>query len=354
MSAKDCHQIVVSNDGSFRATIYGQSEDGKFESVMDRVHYGIEAGVQNVFYDPTQIYWWNKYNPFRVIGNCDDGDRTKEFTDPTLLNFSKDSENEAVYVVKGNQSNPEIHFKEIRLVENIRQITVSNNGTFTANIHVINAGYEYAKFDYELKPGVKEGDKDIIFDLTDPGFQLKERDMFRVQVVSRLSPYEADQDAKSTAARWFMFTKDSKNEAVYGVTGDKYRPDISLEQVRPISEPTPVGNARQITISNSGAFVASIYCVKTKTEHILEADVQVCVENIVFNLTKADWLKDGDNFRLKVVSTAGKAQSVDTTWLTYTKNSKNQALYDIAGSSSAPTITFKGLSPIVGPIKATA
>ncbi|KAF9072617.1 hypothetical protein BDP27DRAFT_1320282 [Rhodocollybia butyracea] len=171
--------------------------------------------------------------------------------------------------------------------------------------------------------------------------------MFQLKVVSKLPNGETSEKADAT---WLMFTKDSKNEAVYDVTGELYRPNISFKQLRPISEPTPIGNARQITISNSGAFVASIYSVNTKTEHILEADIPVWIKNSVFDLTKADWLKDGDNFRLKVVSTTGKAQSIDATWLTYTKDSRNQALYDVAGSSSAPTITFKELRPIAGPI----
>ncbi|KAF9072616.1 hypothetical protein BDP27DRAFT_1360931 [Rhodocollybia butyracea] len=300
MSEKVCRQIVVSNNGTFTALIYGKNDPTQFESLLSPK---IEAGVQNVYFDLNKLYWWRHFDT-----------------------FDKDSENEAVYVVEGSSEKFTITFKELRPIGNTRQITVSNNGTFTAHMYLINVN---TGLNHEIKPEVKAGDKDITFNLTEVD-QLKNRDMFQLKVASR-RPYDTDLTAAD--ATWLMFTNDSKNEALYSVAGvEGDYPSISFKQLRPISEPTPIGNARQITISNSGAFTASIYTVNTKTEHILE-DAQ------------ADWLKDGENFRLKVVS-AGKAQSIDATWLTYTKNSRNQALYDVAGSSSAPTITFKELRPI--------
>ncbi|KAF9064182.1 hypothetical protein BDP27DRAFT_1426124 [Rhodocollybia butyracea] len=145
-----------------------------------------------------------------------------------------------------------------------------------------------------------------------------------------------------------MFIEDSKNEAIYTAAGEYYWPQFYLKQVHPIEDPTPVGD---ITVYNSGSFISIISTINENTgiNHVLDPDIHAKGTG-VFDLTKVKGLKKGDTFQIKVICATSKAESTDETWLMYTDNSKNEAVYNVGGDANTPTIYFKELRPIVVPI----
>ncbi|KAJ7577889.1 hypothetical protein C8J56DRAFT_1031220 [Mycena floridula] len=107
-----------------------------------------------------------------------------------------------------------------------------------------------------------------------------------------------------------------------------------------------VGNVRQITVSNNGAYNANIRLVSGNgNTYPLSPKVEAGDKNIVFDLTKVQGPNNGDTFQVRVVSDVG-AQSTDQTVFTYTKNASNQAIYSVSGTSNAPVISFQNLSPL--------
>jgi len=105
------------------------------------------------------------------------------------------------------------------------------------------------------------------------------------------------------------------------------------------------GNIIKITVSNNGAFDASIYVLTgAGTPYALSPQVEAG-STISFDLTKVRGLNNGDIIQGRVVS-GQAAQSTDQTLFTYTKNSKNQAIYAVTGTANAPSIVFQNLEPI--------
>ncbi|KAJ7586274.1 hypothetical protein C8J56DRAFT_1165359 [Mycena floridula] len=107
-----------------------------------------------------------------------------------------------------------------------------------------------------------------------------------------------------------------------------------------------VGNARQITVSNNEAYNANIRLVSGNgNTYPLAPKVEAGDKNIIFDLTKVQGLNECITFQVRVVSDVG-AESTDQTVFTYTKNATNQAIYSVAGTSNAPMISFRNLSPL--------
>jgi len=105
------------------------------------------------------------------------------------------------------------------------------------------------------------------------------------------------------------------------------------------------GNIPKITVSNNGAFDASIYVLTgAGTPYALSPQVEAG-STISFDLTKVRGLNNGDIIQGRVVS-GQAAQYTDQTLLTYHNNAKSQAFDAIAGTANAPVITFQNLDPI--------
>lgn len=105
------------------------------------------------------------------------------------------------------------------------------------------------------------------------------------------------------------------------------------------------GNVLQFQVSNNGAFDASIYVITgAGTPYALSPQAAAGL-TVTFDLTKVRGLNNGDIIQARVVS-GQAAASTDSTLFTYTKNSKNQALYAVTGTANAPAISFQSLDPI--------
>ncbi|KAF9072530.1 hypothetical protein BDP27DRAFT_1445546 [Rhodocollybia butyracea] len=331
--------IIVSNDGTVNATVYARNDRG---GILQSLKPDVKALEKNVVIDLTKCQWLNDGVTFRL--------EIAEHTDPTWLKYRKDSENEAVYTVTYNAGQQYVSFQGLRpipdnpsppLAQNVRQITLLNSGSFISTIYSINA-----KTEHVLVPDVPVWVGSLVYDLTTTDW-LTNGDTFQVKVIC------ATTEAPSTDPTWLTLTNDAMNEAVYTITGDPTTPVISFKEIRPIVDTPPLENISQISVSDSGTFIATIYSINTDTQHVLEADIQVEVKNAVFDLTKVHWLKDGDELRLKVTCTTSKAQSTDATWVKFTSKSNNEAVYEISGSADKPNIAFKMLRAIgntAGPI----
>ncbi|KAF9072598.1 hypothetical protein BDP27DRAFT_1320234 [Rhodocollybia butyracea] len=361
MSGKVCRQIVVSNNGKFTASIYTNNPDIREEHLLEP---RIQAGDQNIVFDLTTAYWWKWSDKFQVevINWGTPAGIPPKSTDPTWLTFNKDSENEAVYSVAGDPNAPTISFKELRPIAHpkppapageCRQIVVSNNGKFTASIYTNNPDL---REEHLLEPKIEAGGQNIVFDLT-KGYWWKHSNKFQVEVINWDTP--AGNPPKSTDPTWLTFNHDSEYEAVYTVAGDPSAPTISFKELRPITNPKPPGapgECQQIVVSNNGNFTASIYTNNPdiREEHLLEPKIQAGGQNVVFDLTKAYWWKWSDKFQVEVINWDTPAgippKSTDRTWLTFNKDSGQEAVYTVTGEPNAPTISFKEIRRIAGPI----
>ncbi|KAF9072597.1 hypothetical protein BDP27DRAFT_1417947 [Rhodocollybia butyracea] len=225
-----------------------------------------------------------------------------------------------------------------------RQLFVTNNGNFFASISCVNSN---TQTEHILEPQIYPT-MQMFFDLTLVDW-IKNGDMvsassyfqFQVKVIS-----DAGNSPESTDPTWLTFNKDSNDQAMYTAAGDDKIPTISFQKLGPNQ------NCRQITVSNEGTYPAVISAANetTMVSNVMDPEVQAGAKNVVFDLTKVDWLKTGDTFRPTLFIASSGLQVRNSTRVMFNKDSKNKAVYVAGGGPDSPTFTFKEVCPIVGPI----
>ncbi|KAJ7579367.1 hypothetical protein C8J56DRAFT_1058970 [Mycena floridula] len=336
MSIGNVRQITVSNETTFDASIYVVTGTGAVYSLSPQ----FEAGNANIF-DLNKIQGLKDGGTFhvRVVSG-----QEEIYNDDTLFTYTKNSKDEAIYVIEGTANAPTVAFQILQTIINggsppppyVRQITFSNVTGFDASIYVVTG----AGAAYSLKPQLKAGNTNIVFDLnTVQG--LKNGDTFHVRVVS-------GQGAIKNDDKLLTYIKNSKSEAIYNIEGTANAPSVAFQILESIihSGSPPPPHVRQITVSNGAAFDASIYVITaTGAAYFLSPQLKAGNTNIPFDLIMVKGLKNGDTFHVRVVAYQGAVYDDDTR-LTYTKNSKNEAIYAIAGIANAPTITLIRSEPL--------
>ncbi|KAF9072604.1 hypothetical protein BDP27DRAFT_1417950 [Rhodocollybia butyracea] len=105
---------------------------------------------------------------------------------------------------------------------------------------------------------------------------------------------------------------------------------------------------RQVTVTNNGKFTAEI-AVSGKDYGIGLGNIEADAKNVVFDLSGQVYVRDGSPFQVRVWISP-YANDTNDTWVVYEKNSEVEAVYDVDGTADKPTISFKGLRPIPGPM----
>ncbi|KAJ7579366.1 hypothetical protein C8J56DRAFT_1029909 [Mycena floridula] len=213
-------------------------------------------------------------------------------------------------------------------IGDLRQIIVSNETTFDANIYIVTGNQTV----YPLHPQLKARDTNIVFDLNKvPG--LSNGDTIQAKVVS--SHGASDNDTLLT------YTKKSENQAIYAIAGTINAPTVTFQSLETIIPGPPPPHVRQITISNKAVFDARVYVIQgAGAAYPLSPELEAGDTNIVFDLTKVQGLKNGDTIKARVES-GHSGKHTDNTLLTYTKKSDSEAIYTIAGTVNTPAIAFQ-------------
>ncbi|KAJ7574944.1 hypothetical protein C8J56DRAFT_463549 [Mycena floridula] len=328
MSIGNVCQITVSNDTVFETSINVVTSAGTTYPLSPQ----LQAGDTNIVFDLTKVQGLQNGDIIQagVVSGL------KYIIDYTELTYTKNSKNQAIYAIAGTENPPTITFQCI--IDDgspspppfIRQITVSNDTVFETSINVVTS----AETTYSLSPQLQAGNTNIVFDLTKVQ-GLQNGDIIQAGVVSGLK-YIIDYTE-------FTYTKNSKDQAIYAIAGTENAPTITFQSLDPIIDDgfPPPSHVRQITVFNDTAFDASVYVITGAGDaYSLSPQLQAGNANIAFDLLKVQGLRNGDTFRVRVLSGHG-ALSTDERLFTYTKNSKNEAIYAIAGSAKAPTIAFQ-------------
>ncbi|KAJ7579581.1 hypothetical protein C8J56DRAFT_1169770 [Mycena floridula] len=326
----DVHQITVSNETVFDASIYLVTVGGAVYPLSPQ----LEARKTRVFFDLKKVQGLNNGETFHVKVGSGQGSTNN---DSTLLTYTRKSENHAIYAIAGTANAPTVAFQSLETSPppvHVRQITVSNETVFDARIDVVpDTGDAYS-----LSPQVEAGNTDVVFDLTNVG--LRNGETFYVRVTSSLGSIDNDE-------LLLTYTKKSENQAIYAISGRANAPNIDCQGLEDIihdgSPPPP--QVRQITVDNETSFDASISVVRsTGNVHSLGPQIEAGNTNVVFDLTTVG-LRNGETFKVRVVS--GHRKHTDDTLLTYTRKSEEEAIYAIAGSANVPRVTFQGLEDII-------
>ncbi|KAJ7579425.1 hypothetical protein C8J56DRAFT_1030380 [Mycena floridula] len=337
MSIGDVRQITVSNETTFDASIYVITATGAAYFLSPQ----LEAGNTNIF-DLNKVQGLQDGGTLHVRVVSGQGTM---YNDDTLFTYTKNSKDEAIFAIEGTANAPTVAFQILQTIINggspppphVRQITFSNVTGFDASIYVVTA----TGAAYSLSPQLEAGNINIVFDLnTVQG--LKNGDILYARVVS-------GQGAIKNDDKLLTYIKNSKSEAIYAIEGTANAPSVAfqiLETIIHSGSPLPP-HVRQITVSNDTAFDAKIYVITaTGTPYFLSPQLEAGNTNIVFDLITVMGLKNGDTFHARVTSGNGTIDNSDML-LTYTKNSKNEAIYNIEGTTNAPTVAFQTLETII-------
>ncbi|KAJ7579505.1 hypothetical protein C8J56DRAFT_333609 [Mycena floridula] len=328
-------QITFSNDTVFDGSIYVVTSTEAAYSLSPQ----LEAGDTNIVFDLNAVQGLKNGDTFhaRVVSA-----HGEIYNDDMLLTYTKDSNNEAIYVIEGTANAPTVAFQILETIihsgspppPDVSQITVSNNAAFDASIYAVTGVGRV----YSLNPQLQAGDTNIAFDLNMVQ-GLEDGDTFYVRVVSYQGAVENDDTL-------LTYTKSSKSEAVYAIEGTASAPTVAFQILETIihSGSPPPPHVRQITVSNNTAFDGTIYVVRlsgTEAAYPLSPQLEAGDTNIVFDLSMVQGLENGDTFYARVVSSQGAIEN-DDTLLTYTKKSKDEAIYAIEGTVNAPIIALTG------------
>lgn len=211
--------------------------------------------------------------------------------------------------------------------QEIRWISLKNNGGFVARIRVHGAG------SYNVNKDIRLGEEKVV-DLADAVGSIRDGDEVWLEVVVKAGK-------NNKAKQRFTYRKSSNLQATYSIKGTTLNNKMSyngiVENYIKIAQPI-----RAISLKNSGAFVVRI---RIKTWHDSYNQGQdICVgQDKTFDLAETyGGIKEGDEVWLEAVVTAGY-NNIPKQHFIYSKTSSMRASFSIKGTTLNNSIAYNGL-----------
>lgn len=209
--------------------------------------------------------------------------------------------------------------------EEIRWITLKNNGGFVVKIRVKGGSSSYNGSNFPVG-------QERSVDIADAVGKVKDGDTVYLEAVVKAGK-------NKTAKERFIYRKKSNKEACYAIKGTTLSNSLSYKGLNNkydlIAQPI-----RWISLKNNGAFTVSIR-VKGGSSSYNSSTFPVAQERAIDLAEAVGKINDGDEVWLEAVVTAGTNNTARQHFI-YRKNSNTVAKYSISGTTLNNSLTYKG------------
>lgn len=212
--------------------------------------------------------------------------------------------------------------------EEIRWISLKNNGAFVVSIRVKGGSSSYNGSSFPVG-------QERVVDLADAVGKIKDGDVVYLEAVVKAGK-------NKTAKERFVYRKNSNKKACYSIKGTTLSNSLSysgiVEMYTKVAEPI-----RWISLKNNGAFTVGIRVKGDTISSYNTGTFPVGQEKTVDLAESISNLKDGDEIWLEAVVTAGTNNTAKQHFV-YRKSSTKKASYTIKGTTLNNTLTYDGIS----------
>lgn len=219
-----------------------------------------------------------------------------------------------------------------KMSQEIRFITLKNNGAFTVGIRIKGGSDSYDTSKFPVK-------QEKTVDLADLGEKIKDGDIVYLEAVVALGK-------NNTAKERFIYRKNSINNAKYSIKGTTLNNSLSFNGIKAmytlIDEPI-----KEISLKNDGGFTVGIRINGGSNSYNTDT-FPIGKEKTVDLADVGGRIKDGDEVWLEAVVKLGTNATAKEHFI-YKKESNKRASYSISGTTLNNSLTYNKLDDIFPP-----